>query len=144
VIAVLNSVGKVVAEAIIETKASTILDFLKSQRDTLHVTFEEGIQAAWLYDLIRPQVARVVVCDPGKRRNTTKADKSDASRLTIRPGRSEPARARSWRPASSTRLHSIEWLMPSKPPPERARVRHCIERVEGVPTMILSGRWELS
>ena len=31
VIAVLNSVGKVVAEAIIETKASAILDFLKSQ-----------------------------------------------------------------------------------------------------------------
>jgi transposase len=82
VIAVLNSVGKVVAEAIIETKASTILDLLKSQRGTLHVTFEEGIQAAWLYDLIRPQVAQVVVCDPRKiAAPHNKADKTDAKRL---------------------------------------------------------------
>jgi|SRR5688572_24172638 len=59
VIAVLNGVGKTVAEAIIETKARTILDFIKSQRGTLHVAFEEGTQAAWLYDLIRPYVASV-------------------------------------------------------------------------------------
>ncbi len=37
VIAVLNSVGTVVAEAIIETKASAIVDFLKGQRGTLYV-----------------------------------------------------------------------------------------------------------
>jgi hypothetical protein len=42
VIAVLDSAGKVLAEAIIETKGSTILDFIKSQRGTLHVVFEEG------------------------------------------------------------------------------------------------------
>ena len=49
---------------------------------TVHVTFEEGTQAAWLYDLIRPQVAQVVVCDPrqiGGQDN--KADKTDAKRL---------------------------------------------------------------
>ena len=82
VIAVLNSTGKVVAEAIIETKASTILDFLAGQRGTLHVTFEEGTQAAWLYDLIRPHVAQVVVCN--LRKNgvpENKADKSDAKHL---------------------------------------------------------------
>jgi transposase len=82
VIAVVNSVGKIVAEAIIETKGSTILDFLKSQRGTVHVTFEEGTQAAWLYDLIRPHVARVVVCNPRKiPAQNNKADKSDAKRL---------------------------------------------------------------
>ena len=54
VIAVLSAAGKVLAEAIIETKASTILDFIKSQRGTLWVTFEEGTQAAWLYDQGRP------------------------------------------------------------------------------------------
>jgi len=47
VIAVLDFTGKVLAEAIVETKASTILDFIKVQRGTLHVTFEEGTQAAW-------------------------------------------------------------------------------------------------
>ena len=82
VIAVVNSIGRVISEAILETKASTILDFLKSQRGTVHVTFEEGTQAAWLYDLIRPHVAQVLVCDPRKIAvQGNKADKSDAKRL---------------------------------------------------------------
>ena len=93
VIAVLNSVGKVVAEAIIETKGSTVLDFLKSQRGTLHVTFEEGTQAAWLYDLILPCVASVTVCDPRKiARQGNKADKVDARLLAelLRTGGLKP------------------------------------------------------
>jgi transposase len=82
VIAVVDSAGRVLAEAIIETKAATLLDFLKSQRGTLAVTFEEGTQAAWLYDLIRPHVARVVVCDPRKLpAQNNKGDKPDAKRL---------------------------------------------------------------
>jgi len=82
VIAVLNSAGKVVAEAIIETTASAILDFLKSQRSTVHVTFEEGTQAAWLYDLIHPHVAEVVVCDPRQiAEQGNKSDRTDAKRL---------------------------------------------------------------
>ena len=82
VVAVLNDLGKVVAEAIIETKGSTIVSFLKGLRGELHVTFEECTQAAWLYDLIRPQVATVVVCNPKKIPiQETKADKIDARRL---------------------------------------------------------------
>jgi transposase len=82
VIAVLNSTGKQIAEAIIETKASTILDFISGQRGILHVTFEEGTQAAWLYDLIRPHVSQVTVCKPPKiNKSENKADKIDARRL---------------------------------------------------------------
>jgi transposase len=82
VIAVLDAMGKVLMEAIIETKATAILDFIKGQRGTIHVAFEEGTQAAWLYDLIRPQVANVVVCDPRKiAKQGNKADKPDAKRL---------------------------------------------------------------
>jgi transposase len=82
VIAVLDLAGKILAEAIIETKASTILDFIRSQRGTLHVALEEGTQAAWLYDLIRPYVANVVVCDSRKiATQGNKADKPDAKRL---------------------------------------------------------------
>lgn len=82
VIAVLNRMGKVLMEAIIETKATAILDFLKSQRGTIHVAFEEGTHAAWLYDLIRPHVANVVVCDPRKIASAgNKADRIDAKRL---------------------------------------------------------------
>jgi transposase len=83
-IAVLNSTGKVVMECVIETKASTILQFLRGMRGELHVTFEEGTSAAWLYDLLKPHVTRIVVCDP--RRNAllkagNKSDRIDARKL---------------------------------------------------------------
>jgi len=82
VIVVLDDAGKVSAEAIIETKGSTILDFFKSQRGTLHVALEEGTQATWLYDLILPHVAKVIVCNPKKIiRHGNKADKIDARLL---------------------------------------------------------------
>jgi hypothetical protein len=40
--AVLDSAGKRVMEAILETKAETILQFLRGLRGRFHVTFEEG------------------------------------------------------------------------------------------------------
>src|SRR6202035_2417260 len=54
VIAVLNESGKLVMESVIETRASSILQFLHGLRGELHVTWEEGTWAAWLYDLLRP------------------------------------------------------------------------------------------
>jgi hypothetical protein len=33
---------------------------------TLSVTFEEGTWAAWLYDLLKPHVTKLLVCDPRK------------------------------------------------------------------------------
>jgi transposase len=83
-IAVLNSSGKLVMECVIETKAITIIDFLKGLRGNLHVTLEEGTWAAWLYDLLKPHVAELVVCDP--RRNAylkegSKSDRIDARKL---------------------------------------------------------------
>jgi hypothetical protein len=50
-------------EAILETKAETILQFLHGLRGSLYVTFEEGTCAAWLRDLLKPHVAQVLVCD---------------------------------------------------------------------------------
>ena len=83
-VAVLNSSGKLVMECTIETKAITILDFLKGLRGSLHVTLEEGTWAAWLYDLIKPHVTELVVCNP--RRNAllkegSKSDRIDARKL---------------------------------------------------------------
>src|SRR5215510_11144737 len=51
-VAVMDSQGKVVMESILETKASTILEFFAGLRGSLFVTFEEGTWAAWLYDLL--------------------------------------------------------------------------------------------
>jgi hypothetical protein len=63
-IAVMNGQGKLVSESLIETKAQTIVDFLKGLSGEVHVTFEEGTQAAWLYDVIKPHVTELVVCNP--------------------------------------------------------------------------------
>jgi transposase len=83
-IAVINSSGKVVMECIIETKAITVLQFVQGLRGSLHVTFEEGTWAAWLYDLLKPHVSEIVVCNP--RRNAllkegSKSDRIDARKL---------------------------------------------------------------
>jgi hypothetical protein len=50
-LAVMNGVGKIVMESVIETKASMILEFFDGLRGDLQVTFEEGTSAAWLYEL---------------------------------------------------------------------------------------------
>jgi transposase len=82
VTAVHNHQGKCVMESIIETKAQTIRDFIKSISGTVHVVFEEGTQAAWLYDLIHPLVAEVVVCDPRANNSLgNKSDRIDANKL---------------------------------------------------------------
>jgi hypothetical protein len=73
--AVTDSAGKIVMESILETKASTILEFFAGLRGSLSVTFEEGTWAAWLYDLLKPHVARVVVCNPRKNAAQTRQQK---------------------------------------------------------------------
>ena len=64
--AVRDSDGKLVLEAILETKAETMLQFIHGLRGSLHVTFEEGTSADVLYTLLKPHVTRVLVCDPRK------------------------------------------------------------------------------
>jgi transposase len=84
VVAVLNSAGKLVMESIIETKAATILEFIGGLCGELHVTLEEGIWAAWLYDLLRPHVAQLIVCNPRKNallKSGNKSDQIDARKL---------------------------------------------------------------
>src|SRR5437764_9774609 len=95
VIAVLNGSGKLVMESIVETKASSILQFIHGLRGELHVTWKEGTWAAWLYDLLQPQATQVLVCDP--RRNAflkegNKSDKIDARKLAdlLRTGMLRP------------------------------------------------------
>ena len=95
VIVVLNEAGKCVMQTIIETKAWTIVQFLRGLEGSLHVTFEEGTYAAWLYDLLTPYVERVVVCDPRKNKllpSGHKSDKVDARKLAewLRQGQLSP------------------------------------------------------
>src|SRR6266403_1044515 len=81
---VMDSQGKIVMESILETKASTLLEFLAGLRGSLFVTFEEGTWAAWLYDLLKPHVTEVLVCNPRKAallKDGSKGDRIDARKL---------------------------------------------------------------
>ena len=83
--AVRDSDGKLVLEAILETKAETMLQFIHGLRGSLHVTFEEGTSADWLYTLLKPHVTEVLVCDPRKNallKVGNKGDRIDARKLS--------------------------------------------------------------
>jgi transposase len=81
---VLNSAGKLLMESILETKATTLLQFIHGLRGSLHVTLEEGTCAAWLHDVLKPHVTEVLVCDPRKNallKAGNKNDRIDARKL---------------------------------------------------------------
>jgi transposase len=87
VVAVHNAAGKCVMESVIETKANTVRDFVKAISGRVHVTFEQGTQSAWLYDLIKPLVAEVIVCNPQYNKlisgSGNKSDRIDANKLAM-------------------------------------------------------------
>ena len=82
VIGIRDASGKYIMESIVETKAATLLDFVKGLSGTIHLTFEEGTHSAWLYDLLRPHVAECVVCNP--RRNKLLEDGNKADVIDVR------------------------------------------------------------
>jgi transposase len=82
VFAVRDSRGSLIGESIVKTEPATIIDFLRGQRGSVRVTFEEGTYANWLYDVIKPYVSKVIVCDPRKNKiDGSKTDKIDARKL---------------------------------------------------------------
>ena len=65
-VAVMDAQGKLIMECLLETRTATIVEFIGGLHGTLSLTFEEGTSAAWLHDLLKPHVSRLVVCDPRK------------------------------------------------------------------------------
>jgi transposase len=83
-VAVLNEDGKLVMQSVVATHAAAILDVVHGLRGTLHVTFEESTYSAWLYDLLRSHVDKLVVCNPRKNallKSGSKSDRIDARKL---------------------------------------------------------------
>ncbi len=83
-VAVMDAQGKLIMECLLETKAATIVEFMQGLQGTLSLTFEEGTSAAWLHDLLKPHVNRLVVCDPRKAallKDGNKSDRIDARKL---------------------------------------------------------------
>src|SRR5215472_1290636 len=98
-IAVSNAAGKIVMEGVIETKASMILQFIDGLRGDLQVTFEEGTSAAWLYDLLKPHVTKVVVLRSAKKqvhegRQPERQDRRAAIGRAAAPQSSQPRLSR--------------------------------------------------
>ena len=132
-IAVMNSAGKLVMESIVETKAATIVQFFEGLRGALYVTLEEGTWAAWLYDLLKPHVTKVVVCNPRKNallKAGNKSDRIDARKLAdlLRAGllsavyhgetglRTLKELCRSYRAISMNRIKALyrSWSIPGR------------------------------
>jgi transposase len=83
-VAVMDAGGKLIMECLLETKAATIVEFIRGLHGTLSLTFEEGTSAVWLHDLLKPHVSRLVVCDPRKSallKDGNKNDRIDARKL---------------------------------------------------------------
>jgi hypothetical protein len=83
-VAVMDAQGKLTMECLLETKAATIIEYIRGLHGTLSLTFEEGTSAAWLHDLLKPHVSRLVVCDPRKAallKEGNKSDRIDARKL---------------------------------------------------------------
>src|SRR5882724_1575651 len=80
---VMDKDGKNLSEATIVLNGEALKDYVRGIGGTVHLTFEEGTQAAWLYDLLKPYVSELIVCDPryNKRYGESKTDKLDARRL---------------------------------------------------------------
>ena len=84
--AVLNLSGKLITQAVLKTDATAIRDFLRGLSGNLHLTFEEGTQAQWLFDLTRPLVSDLIVCNPRENhsmRRGNKSDQKDALQLAL-------------------------------------------------------------
>lgn len=69
--------GKLISRAVVETKAQSLREFIKGLSGTIHLTFEEGVHAAWLYDLLSPLVAECIVCNPRANKLLESGNKSD-------------------------------------------------------------------
>src|SRR5262244_1677944 len=81
---VMDAEGKTVLETTVATEAGPLLRLMDGINGPLHVTFEEGTQAAWLYEVVRGYAKEVIVCDPRRNRlleEGSKGDKPDARKL---------------------------------------------------------------
>ena len=77
VIVVLNALGQMESHSKVKTKAENICDFFRGLSGKVEVVFEEGTHSAWLYQMIKPLVSSVTVCDPRHNKLIEDGNKSD-------------------------------------------------------------------
>ena len=83
-VAVMDAQGKLIMESLLETKATRSSSSSKGCRELCRLLSKKGTSAAWLHDLLKPHVSRLVVCDPRKTallKEGNKSDRIDARKL---------------------------------------------------------------
>ena len=70
-----DETGQTTIESKVATRREAIESFVRGLGGRVRIAFEEGTQAQWLYELLRPISERVIVCDP--RKIATKGNKDD-------------------------------------------------------------------
>lgn len=78
--------GKLISRSVFQTGAGAVRDFLGGLSGQVHLVFEEGTHAAWLFELCSPIVHRLVVCNPREHhqpRGKSKTDRIDADNLSL-------------------------------------------------------------
>ena len=75
--AVVGPSGKRLRSAVVETNGQALLEFLGQVRGARHLCFEECTQSEWLYEVLSPHVAELVVAGLGARKQARRKDKSD-------------------------------------------------------------------
>lgn len=85
---VLSEAGKQVQRQVVETNGQALVSFVRQLPGRLHLCLEEGEWSQWLYEVLSPQVAEVVVVWP-ERRSPAKSDALDSRELAerLRTGR---------------------------------------------------------
>jgi transposase len=81
-----NDGGKREFECTVPTTDTAILDLIHSLKGRVVVAFEEGNLSEWLYELLVPHVADVIVCNPRENhsgRGKSKTDEIDAEQLSL-------------------------------------------------------------
>lgn len=82
-LALMSSQGKHLREQVIETNGEALVRCIEGIAGTLHVCLEEGTQSEWLYEVLSPHAAEVIVVQsPSSRGN--KSDSLDAWGLAER------------------------------------------------------------
>jgi transposase len=77
VIAVLNQQGQVESLTKIKTKADNFRDYFRGLSGTTQVVLEEGGWSTWLYQLLKPLVSSVTVCETRHNKLIGAGNKSD-------------------------------------------------------------------
>ena len=82
---VIDSSGQILDHGVFRTTGEMLIARVGGLKGTVKVTLEEGCQAAWVYDTLRPHVSEVLVCDPRKNREKgSKTDKIDTRKMVQR------------------------------------------------------------